>query len=123
MRDGMSLPISSVAGADNLTLELVEDILPSRSMIHGDVVDRIAAGRWARPERCAGERSLNKVHTAERFCEGAAEYCACSAHRICRERNELGMSPGRARRVTAQAGQFDKLLMSNDWAGRGNPPQ
>ncbi len=110
MRDALSLLDQLLSlGAERLTLEVAEDLLPSPlDETLGEVIDRVAdsdaAGALRGVETC-----LAQGRTVERFCEALIEYLrTLMLIRVCGADTDLiDVSEGIRKRLTAQAERFD----------------
>jgi len=110
MRDALSLMDQLLSlGTDRLTLDAIEDILPSPlDETLAEVIDHVAdsdpGGALRGVERC-----LAQGRTVERFCEALIEYLrTLMLIRVCGADTDLiDVSQGLRESLVAQAGRFD----------------
>ncbi len=110
MRDALSLMDQLLSlGADRLTLEVIEDVLPSPlDETLAAVIDRVAESDGAGALRGA-DRCLAQGQTAERFCETLIEYLrTLMLIRVCGADTDLiDVSEVNRETLLAQAARFD----------------
>jgi DNA polymerase III subunit gamma/tau len=110
MRDALSLMDQLLSlGTDRLTLEVIEDVLPSPlDETLGEVVDRVAESDAAGALRGV-ERCLAQGQTTERFCETLIEYLrTLMLIRVCGADTDLiDVSEGGRTALAVQAQRFD----------------
>ncbi|HEY3244751.1 MAG TPA: DNA polymerase III subunit gamma/tau [Phycisphaerae bacterium] len=110
MRDALSLLDQLLSfGAEGLTPELIEEILPTAhdEVIH-EMIEAVAASEAATALRCV-ERCLSAGYTAERFCEAVIDHVrTLMLLAVCGADTDLVDLPAPLRKkLTEQAQRFD----------------
>ena len=136
MRDALSLMDQLLSlGTDRLTLDAIEDILPSPlDETLAEVIDRVADSDAAGALRGA-DRCLAQGRTAERFCEALIEYLrTLMLIRVCGADTDLiDVTEGLRESLVAQAQRFDaasyvymiglvdEVRQAAKWSGAARP--